>query len=136
LVGFVLFLSYVVLVMHYPQQVPFVFAFHARNINLKYIYSNNIQQTLIHGCCNNSAALIRLFGSLSSINIKASRQSIDTLGNKPKSIVLLITFEIISSSLSLKYLRKKNKIMIFFSSCYLPIKWCHTTEKSKCNNTN
>ena len=61
-----------------------------------------MQQTLIHVCCNNSAALILRLGSRSSMAMRASRQSSDTLGKRLKSIVLLTTLERISSSLSLK----------------------------------
>ncbi len=88
---------------------------------------NKIQQTLIHGCCNNSAALILLLGSRSSIDVNASRHSIDIFGNRPKSMVLLITLAIISSSLSLKDFRNK-KLFFWNRFRILPIKRCHTTE--------
>ena len=69
--------------------------------------SDRMQQTLIHGCCNNSAAVILRLGSRSSIAVTASRQSSVTLGNRLKSIALFTTLERISSSLSLKRLNNR-----------------------------
>ena len=99
----VFLLSFDVVSMNHHVMVRVVFAVLAKIYqSFMYLVLRKFAHTLIHGCCNNSLALIRFVGSRSSIDVRASRHSMEIFGKRLKSIVRLITLYIISSSLSLE----------------------------------